>query len=223
DRRKLTLLLAAANELVGLDEFLPTIEQAEKDNDREGLNLIARSALANNEKDHKLEWLQQAWRATQAALASGDVKEEEKNEALARAVDIAPRIQKELGQAWLDESFTQRPERGMEILAAVGSSAALSLQSQPTQNDLRLKWLTLQSTATKALLKSAPELAQSWSPQLTLLANNWLRDAQVSWQFDDSTSRSPAMQRDRYGNFYYYDWQQQQFRGNMPTPIKTGE
>jgi hypothetical protein len=223
DRRKLSLLLAAANELAGLDEFLPTIEQAEKDNDREGLNLLARSALASNEKDHKVEWLQQAWRATQAALASGDVKEEEKNEALARAVDIAPRIEKELGQAWLEESFTQRPERGMEILAAIGSSAALSLQSQPMQNDLRLKWLTLQSTATKALLKSAPELARSWSTQLTLLANNWLRDAQVSWQLDESTSRSPAMQRDRYGNFYYYDWQQQQYRGNMPTPIKTGD
>lgn len=223
DRRRLALLLAAANELVALNEFLPTIEAAEKQNDREGLNLIARSCLANNEKDHKVEWLEQAWRATQAALASGDVKEEEKNEALARAVDIAPRIQKELGLAWLEESFTQRPERGMEILAAIGSSAALSLQSQPTQNDLRLKWLTLQATATKALLKASPDLAQKWSVQLTLLANNWLRDALVSWQLDDSTSRSPAMQRDRYGNFYYYDWQQQQYRGNMPTAIKTGE
>jgi len=225
DRRRLALLLAAAGELVALNEFLPTIDAAEQQNDREGLNLIARSCLANNEKDHKLEWLQKAWRATQAALASGEVKEEEKNEALARAVEIAPRIQKELGQAWLEESFTKRPERGMEILAAIGSSAALSLQSQPTQSDLRLRWLTLQSSAAKALLKSAPELARNWGTQLTLLANNWMRDAQVSWQLDDSTSRSPAMQRDRYGNFYFNDFQQlpQQFRGNMPTPIKTGE
>ena len=223
DRRRLAQLLAAANELVALHEFLPTIEVAEKGNDREGLNLIARSCLASNDKDHKVEWLEKAWSATQAALASGDVKEEEKNEALARAVDIAPRIQKELGAAWLAESFTQRPERGMEILAAIGSSAALSLQSQPTQNDLRLKWLTLQATAAKALLKASPELAQKWSVQLTLLANNWLRDALVTWQFDDSTSRSPAMQRDRYGNFFYYDWQQQMYRGNMPTAIKTGE
>jgi hypothetical protein len=223
DRRKLALLLAAAGQLVELNEFLPTLEEAEKSDDREGLNLIARSCLASNEKDHKVEWLEQAWRATQAALASGEVKDEEKNEALARAVDIAPRIRKELGAAWLDESFTQRPERGMEILAAIGSSAALSLQSQPTQSDLRLKWLTLQSTAAKALIAAAPELAQKWSAQLTLLASNWLRDALVSWQLDDSTSRSPAMQRDRYGNFYYYDWQQQQMRGNLATAIKTGE
>lgn len=223
DRRRLAQLLAGANELVALNEFVPTIEDAEKSNDREGLNLIARSCLANHEKDHKVEWLEKAWRATQAALASGEVKEEEKNEALARAVDIAPRIQKELGAAWLEESFTKRPERGMEILAAIGSSAALSLQAQPTQNDLRLRWLTLQSTAAKALLAAAPELAQSWRVQLGILANNWLRDALVSYQLDDSTSRSPAMQRDRYGNFYYYDWQQQMYRGNMPTAIKTGE
>ncbi|MBK7644577.1 MAG: hypothetical protein IPJ19_16285 [Planctomycetes bacterium] len=223
DRRKLALLLAGANQLVELNEFLPTIEEAEKQNDREGLNLIARSCLANNAKDNKAEWLEKAWNATQAALASGEVKEEEKNEALARAVDIAPRIQKELGAAWLEESFTKRPERGMEILAAIGSSAAISLQSQPTQSELRLNWLKLQQSAAQALIAGAPELAQKWTVQLSLLANNWLRDALVSWQFDKSTSRAPAMQRDTYGNFYYYDWQEQQMRGMQPAPIKTGE
>lgn len=222
DTRKLALLLAGANELVALQEFVPALEFAEKANDREGLNLIARAALANWAKDAKVDWLEKAWLATQAALAGGEVKEEEKNEALARAVDLAPRIQKELGQAWLSESFTARPERGMEILASIGTGAALGLQAQPMQNEQRLQWLKLQSTAAKALLAAAPERARSWSRELSVLASNWLREALFSWQFDDSTSRSPRMQRDRYGNFYYYDWQQQ-FRGNMPTAIKTGD
>ncbi len=223
DRRRLALLLAGANELVALNEFVPTIEEAEKANDREGLNLIARSTLANWGKDQKVAWLEQAWHATQAALASGDVKEEEKTEALARAVDLAPRIQKELGKAWLEESFTARPERGMEILASIGTAASQGLQAQPMQNDQRLQWLKLQSTAAKALIAAAPERAKSWSTELSVLASNWLREALFSWQFDDSTSRSPRMQRDRYGNFYYYDWQQQVYRGNMPTAIKTGD
>jgi predicted nucleic acid-binding protein len=33
---------------------------------------------------------------------------------LLRAVELAPRLKDELGQAWLDASFTRNPERGME-------------------------------------------------------------------------------------------------------------
>src|SRR5688572_7103640 len=104
DKRKLARILAGANELVALGELLPTPEEAESSNDREGLNLLARHFLAQNDKERKVEWLERAWRATQAALAAGEVGEEEKAEALKRAVDIAPKIAKELGQKWLDES-----------------------------------------------------------------------------------------------------------------------
>lgn len=222
DARKLARVLAAANELVAIGEFLPSADEAEQKNDREGLNLLSRHYLAQNDKDKKLEWLEKAWRVTQAALAAGEVSEEEKDEALRRAVDVAPRIQKELGQKWLDESFTSRPERGMEILAAIGTSASTSLAAQPMSADLRLKWLQLQSTATKALLAAAPERADEWKATLSLLAGNWLKEALFSYQWDTSTSMNPSRQRDRYGNFYYWDPSNYQ-RGNMPTPIKVGE
>jgi hypothetical protein len=204
-RRVLARLLVAANEPIGLEQLVPTLDEAVAGDDREGLNLIARHALARHGEDGKSPWLEQAWRATQAALASGEVEMEAKREALTRAVEIAPRVAAELGQAWLDESFTARPERGMEILATIGGAASQALSMKPTDGDGRLKLLKLQTTAAKALLAAAPELADQWSSELSLLAANWLREALHSYQFDESTARGPRMRRDAYGNVYWYD------------------
>lgn len=222
DARKLARILAGANEIVALGEFLPTPDEAEQKNDREGLNLLSRHYLAQNAKEKKVEWLEKAWRATQAALAAGEISEEDKAEALKRAVDIAPKIRKDLGQTWLDESFTSRPERGMEILSAIGSSASMAIAQQPMQSSARLELLKLQTTATKALLRAAPERAESWKRTLSLLAGNWLKEAQLTYQFDTSTGMRSRVQRDRFGNTFYWDpdmWN----RGNQPQAIKSGE
>jgi hypothetical protein len=221
-KRQLCLVLSAANEQLFLGEFLPTAEEAEAKSDREALNLISRHCLAKFDKEKKTSWLEQAWRATQAVLAVGEVSEDDKKEALTRAVDIAPKIQKELGQAWLDESFTARPERGMEILTAIGTSASTALQMSPQDADRRFKLLELQTTAAKALLAAAPERATEWKQKLEVLGTNWLREALVTHQYDDSTSLGPKMQRDNYGNFYYWDGGQQ-YRGQGPKPIRTSQ
>ncbi len=222
DKRLLAQILVNANEPRSLAGLLPTQKEAEEKNDREGLNLISRYCLAQYAKDSKLTWLEQAWKSTQSVLAVGEVDEAAKKEALTRAVDIAPKIQTELGQSWLDESFTSRPERGMEIVAAIGSSSSLSLAAEAMNEGKREKLLELQTTAVKALLAAAPELATKWSSQLELLANNWLREATVSYTYDDSTSLGPKMQRDNYGNFYYYNWGGN-YRGNVPNAITTGK
>jgi hypothetical protein len=222
DRRRLARVLVAANEPWHTGEFLPTPEKAEQDGDREALNLIARHRLACFEKDKKTSWLVDAWRATQAVLAVGDVKPEAKTEALTRAVDIAPKLQKELGQVWLDESFATRPDRGMEILGAIGSSASTALAAQPLDVDKRFKLLKLQTTAADTLLRVAPERAKEWRDSLELLASNWLKEALVTYQFDDSTSLGPRMQRDTYGNIYYWDGGGR-FQGNSPKPIRTDQ
>ncbi len=206
NHRQLALVLVGANEPLFLEGLLPTAEEAEASGDREALNLISRWCLAQDGKDKEGPWLEQAWRATLAALAAGEISEEIKSEAIQRAVDIAPRIQKDLGQAWLDESFTARPERGKEVLAAIGSAASTGLQTTPHDADRRIKLLELQTTAAKALLAAAPERADEWSAELSLLAVNWLREAGVTYQFDDSTSLGPRIQRDMYGNIFYYDY-----------------
>lgn len=221
-RRQLALVLVAANEPLGLEDLLPSAEQAQQENDREALNLLSRCYLAHYDKDKKVTWLEKTWAATQAVLALGEVAEDAKTEAIKRAVDIAPKIQKELGQVWLDESFTTRPERGMEILAAIGSASSTALASDPTDADKRFKLLELQTTAAKALLATAPERAAEWQVELSLLAGNWLREAGITYQHDDSTSLGPRMQRDTYGNYFYWDPGVVR-RGNAPSPIRTAQ
>jgi hypothetical protein len=227
DRRQLALVLVAANEPTYLGALLPAAEDAEKVNDREGLNLLSRYELAQFEKEKKVDWLERAWTSTQAALAAGEIKDDEKKEAIQRAVAIAPKIQKELGAKWLDESFTTRPERGMEILAAIGSSSSTSLAADAMNADKRFQTLELQTTAAKALLAASPERAAEWKRELALLAGNWLREAVVTYRFDTSTSLGPRMQRDNYGNFFYWndDWdpEMRMRGGNNPAPIPTSK
>jgi hypothetical protein len=220
DKRKLARILVHANEPLWLGEFLPTLEDAEKASDREGLNLLARHYLAQNDKLAKVTWLEQAWRATQSALTVGEISEDDKNEALRRSVDLAPKLRDEFGSRWLDESFTARPERGIEILAAIGSSAATALQTMPTEPARRLKLLELQTTAAKALIQAAPERARDWKSELGVLAGNWLREAQVTYQLDESGGLGPRMQRDNWGNMFFYDWSSMQ-RGNGAQPVAT--
>lgn len=225
-KRQIAKLLADSNHAQHLKEFLPTIEQAIEKDDREALNLLSRYYLSLPQHEKKNEHLEKAWSAIQAVLAVGEITQKEKEEALKRAVELTPRIKEELGQAWLNESFSKRPERGKEILSTIGSAVATGLQSQARNSYFRLKSLELQKTAVDALLKAAPEQAEKWEPTLQMMATNWLREAQTSQTYDHSTQRGRRMQRDYYGNYYYYDnsrMMQQQQRQKQIQAIATGK
>ncbi len=125
--------------------------------------------------------------------------------ALTRAVELAPRLPDEVGKAWLDESFRTRLERGREILVALGTQVSTNLQSRPRDADFRLKSLELERTAVESLLRAAPETALQWRDSVTLLAANWLKEAEVTKQFDNRNQFGQDWGRDRYGNFYYID------------------
>src|SRR5205823_11890123 len=131
------------------------------------------------------------------------VAREEKEQALRRAVDLATRIKEELGQSWLDQSYTKHPERGMDILATLGTMVAKGFQTSPHDTSLRIKSLQLQKTAIDALLKVAPDKADAWKATLTLLAANWLKEADYSRLNDRSTGADARMRRDYFGNFYF--------------------
>ncbi len=203
DRREAALLLIALGHDVEIGPLLPTAADAEKDNDREGLNLIARHALAMYAKEKRTTHLETAWRVTQAALAKGEIGDDEKAEALRRAVELAPKVHADLGPAWLAESFAQRPERGMEIIATIGTLVARGFQENAQDADFRGVGLTLQKTAVEALLQTAPELAGQWRPTLALLAAGWINEAAYSYTNSQSDSLGPMLQRDEYGNFFY--------------------
>ncbi len=155
-RRQAAKLLIAAGHAVEAGDFLPTPDEAEAGNDREALNLLSRHYLALHAKEKKAALLEEAWKVTQAVLAVGAVDQEQKDEALTRAVELAPKVRDELGRAWLEQSFTDRPERGMEIIAAIGAAVSKGLQTHPMDADFRKKSLELQKTAVEALLAAAP-------------------------------------------------------------------
>ena len=166
DRREAAMLLASLSMETELGAFLPTATVAEKQGDREALNLLARYSLAMYAKEKRHAWLEKAWEVTQAALAKGEIGKVEKEEALRRAVELAPKVDEELGPAWLADSFTDRPERGMEIIATIGRQVATGFQAKGGDTDYRSAGLKLQKTAVEALLRVAPELAEKWRPRL---------------------------------------------------------
>lgn len=198
-------LLSGAGQILEAGLFLPTLDQAIEQKDHEALNLIARRCLAQHQKEPKTEFLEQAWAALQGIFAADQIDQAQKAQALTAAVGLAPRLRAELGKAWLDASFARQPQRGMDILSQIGITSAQTVHNAPGNTDLRLKTLQLQSTAVNALLAAAPERAAEWRPQLSLLAQNWLREAQIAYQHDRSTQFGPRLNRDRFGNFYYWD------------------
>ncbi len=228
-RRQVAQLLLAAGQVTYIGDFLPTLEKARTDNDHEALNLLARVALALHAKEKKVTHLEQAWNVTQSILAAKGTSQTNLDEALKRAVELAPKIREELGQTWLDESFTKDAQRGMDILATVGGVVAQGLQTQPMNSQFRHKELELQKAATEALLKAAPERATAWRETLTLLAGNWLREAEHSRLYDRSSGLGPRMQRDRFGNIYYLNLDEpmpnymQMQQPNVPQAIRTGD
>ena len=165
NRKQVARVLFAANRGLDAGEFLPSLEESETNNDLAALNLLSQFHLAQYTNDKTTSQLELAWRATQAVLAKAGQSpqyREEMEKALRRAVDVAPQVRDELGQQWLNMSFTGNPSRGMDILASIGSSSAQALQRSWKDADTRVKGLELQTTAVEALLASAPELADRW-------------------------------------------------------------
>ncbi|MGL6077085.1 MAG: hypothetical protein ACRC8S_23265 [Fimbriiglobus sp.] len=214
-------------------DFMPTLDQAKKDNDFEALNLLSQYYLALQDREEKSGNLERAWGAVQSVLAVPDSPREQQEEALMRAVQLAPRVTEKLGQAWLAESFTQKPERGMNIIATVGTLVSTGITSRPFQTDDRVNSLKLMKTAVEGLLEASPAKAKEWQPTLTALAVAWLKEAEFSQQYDRSSGSGPRLRRDVYGNIFYSSsdddddgmsrmmmMQQQQ---GMPRPVSVGD
>ena len=208
-RREAVKLLFGASQQIAAMEFLPNATDALDAADFEGLNLVAQSLVAQHEKDGKAALLEQAWAALQSLFAQDDVDQKQKEIALRTAVGLAPRLERAFGEKWLGESFTRDVKRGMDILMSIGVAAAEAAIAQADKPQFRQMTLQLQQNAVTALLKAAPERAAEWRTQLSLLADNWLREVQATLQFDQSIGYGPSMRRDRYGNFFYVEDQQQ--------------
>ncbi|WP_425400767.1 hypothetical protein [Aeoliella sp.] len=206
-------------------DFLPSVEEAVENKQHKELIQLSKYYYALYREDHRIEDLEKAWQTVQEILSAEEVEEAQQNQALMRAVDLAPQVRDTLGQQWLADAFKNANERGIEILSTIGNQAATGLQARVHDPTKRLEILRLQSTAVEALVEASPEVAKSWQDKLTLLAAVWLREAQVSYQYDTSVSLGPALQRDMYGNFFYFDMNgmSRPRNNNQPNPIPVGE
>lgn len=202
-KRQCAKLLFSAGLSMKVGDFLPELASAMSNNDHEALNLLSQYQLALYSKEKKTEYLEGAWNVTQAILAADDVDEAERNAALGRAVKLSSQVKTELGNKWLNDSFVAKPEVGMEVLGAIGVDTSMSLKTSPRNPETRLDRLKLQDEAVKALFLASPEQAAQWKKLLELLAVNWLREAEISYSDDKSSSMGPSMQRDQYGNIFY--------------------
>ena len=206
DQRLASLLLTALGYNLQMGAFLPTLEEAVEDNDRQGMNLLARHLLAEYRDEQKAETLGAVWEATMAVLAPGEVEDDQKKEALKRAVEYADDVRDAKGESWLRETFTDRPDRGMEVLATIGAETSLGMVQRSSRPADRLADLELMRSAVDALLEIAPERAGEWQGTLTLLADTWLREAAYSYKNSTQTSMGPMAERDPFGNIYWVDY-----------------
>jgi hypothetical protein len=225
NRNQAAKLLVAASELDAATTFLPTLDDALKANDFEALTLLSKIFAGEYDREPKTATLEKAWNATLAVLAGVKSDGPLKLTAITQALDLATKVRKELGQEWLENSFTAEPTRGIAILSGIGSESATALTQSMFEEERRLQLLKLQTSAVEALLKANPTQASQWKEVLELLASNWLREVPISYTDDLSTTFGPQMRRDLYGNIFYYDESMgdMQMRGQRVNPIRTAE
>jgi hypothetical protein len=226
DQRSVAKLLLYAQQLDAMEKYLPNLENAINDKDFEALNLLSSCFLAAYAKENKSAWLEKAWTAIQAILGTAELSDKQSVIAIASAVELATKVRKELGQAWLDESFTSAPDRGVKILGAIGRRTATSLLESGHDSDSRLRLLKLQNDSVMALLSSNSDRAREWASVLELLALNWLRESEITHTDDQSTSLGPRMRRDMYGNMFYYqdnEGREYPYQAGQIKPITTSQ
>ncbi|MFO0946184.1 MAG: hypothetical protein U1D30_09600, partial [Planctomycetota bacterium] len=219
-------LLFNAGLTVYLAPFLPTLDKATEDKDADALTLLSRYFEAMYHKEGKYDDMQRSWNALQALLETGKGTESEREQALRRALSIAPTLRDKQGNTWIQNTFRSSPDKAVEILATVGGIASRGILENPTNPASRQRMLELQKTAVEAFLAASPERAGQIKEQLSILAGNWAREADFTSKFAQSTGMGPRIQRDMYGNIFYMDEDQmmnQMRQNNQPMPISVGE
>jgi len=210
-----------------VEQFLPSLAESIKEEKVVPVKMWSQLALKKYRSKQVAKWLNCAWEANSALSVMEKSGDKEKEAAMANLIELSSKIDKEIGEKWLDESFTESPERGMKILSNLGSkSSTMARQAASISEDERLKLLRLQNGAVEKLLKISPELADQWSDALTLLADNWLKEADIAVQYGSSNSGGGYWDYDQYGNSYWAgddQYSRRYGRNDEPQPIRIGD
>ena len=209
-----------------VEEFLPSLDEEGSKTELAALKIWSQYALLKQNQDEMAGWLTKAWQINQDILTMDDLSKTDRDQALQNLISLSSQVEKEVGVAWINSSFTQVPERGMTILTNLGTkSAEMASKANQHPESTRLKLLRLQNEAVEKLIDLSPETAEKWTQALTLLAQNWLKETDISLKYSQQSSRGGFMQIDMYGNYYWQNPGQFNQRGNgrQPRPIKLSD
>lgn len=202
NRLRAARMLLNGNQPALARKFIRPLKEAIADKDIDSIVLYSRIVERLYQSEGKPGLLEDAWQANQAVLSMPRVKPGDLQSALEKAVQLAPKVNESIGQAWLIESFTSEPARGIRILSGIGQAVSNASQTSIQNPAARLDSLKLQKLAVEKLLEAAPDKAKQWRMTLDLLALNWLKEARTTQIYARSSGR-PIFRRDRYGNIYY--------------------
>ena len=197
------------------EKFIPVIDDEGSKDNIYVLRIWKQIADIRYRKKRETKWLKSVWNINQNIFLSDNSAQTDIDGALSRLIEIAPKMDKDIGQKWLDDSFVESPERGVQILAALGKLSAENLvNSNSNEGEDRLRMLKLQNRAVEKVLEVSPEKAEKWNGTLTLLANNWISEAKIS--IKEAPNGDSDMDVDRYGNYYWNS----RYESNSKNPIK---
>ena len=197
------------------EKFIPAVDDEESKDNIYVLRIWKQIADIRYRKKRENKWLKTVWNINQNIFLSENSDQPDIDGALTKLIDIAPKMDKEIGQKWLDDSFVESPERGVQILAALGKLSSQNLvNSNSNEGEDRLRMLKLQNRAVEQVLEVSPETAEKWVSTLSLLANNWIAEAKIS--IEEAPNGDSDMDVDRYGNYYW----NRSYETNSKNPIK---
>ena len=197
------------------EKFIPAVDDEKYHDNIYVLRIWKRIADSRFRKKRENKWLNAVWDINQNIFLAESSEQTDIDNALSRLIDISPQMDKEIGQKWLDDSFVESPERGVQILAALGKLSSNNVATANSTNEEdRLRMLKLQNRAVEKVLEVSPETAEKWGSTLTLLAQNWINEAKIS--IDEAPNGSNDMEVDYYGNYYWNN----NYNSNSKNPIK---
>ena len=216
-------LLMSAGMYEEAEPYLPKLDDENYQEDIDSLKLWAQQSRQRYAKDKVAKWLDRSWLVNQRILACDDATDSDENAALTRLIELSTAVEEEIGEKWLSDSFTSSPERGLAILANLGTqSAEMARKANQTSEQQRLKMLRLQNEAVNRLLDVSPDLAAQMQQTLTVLAQNWIAESNISVDNSVQTRRGGYMSIDMYGNYYWRDPNQGRTNSRQQ-PIKIGD
>lgn len=203
-RRRAAELLIEAGFVKDAGAFLPDLTVAREKKDYSALNLIARHRAELFQLDKKeagKDALPLAWELSTSFLTDAKAPPEARGEALFRALSLIPELGDDTGKQWLEKTFKNPEGEGLELLASLGTLTAQTRENP--DETLRLEQLKLQHAAVTTLLDSKDLDPAAWSGIFTLYARQWVHEAGVTQQKDQSNSRRMVPQYDEWGNLFF--------------------